>query len=115
MVGFIAAKAELASQVKSERIDTILLAAGSGTTLAGVLAGAAAFMAGVRFLGISVGRPRLSCTIPLYQRRRSIAGLLQLLDPCQVNLRILDGYIGTLGYPDPTPEKHRSRSIGGAF
>jgi 1-aminocyclopropane-1-carboxylate deaminase/D-cysteine desulfhydrase-like pyridoxal-dependent ACC family enzyme len=78
-LGYVAAVAEVAEDVKSGRMpepDEIVVAVGSGGTAAGILAGVVRYGLGSRVVGVSVGHNPLSRELVLGLARR----VLSLLD-----------------------------------
>lgn len=98
---------ELANQLSEENVepDSIIVAAGTGSTAAGIVLGSAASM-GVRVNAVSVSRPRarLECDIRSHVAS-AVPYINHAVDDAAVEqvLGVFDGYIGP-GYTQPTPE-----------
>jgi D-cysteine desulfhydrase len=112
---YVEAVAELAAQAAEQHLEprTIVVAAGSGSTMAGIWIGARSWLPETEVLGVSVSWP--------VERLREIAdalgaetaGLLGAPMPDPDRLRITSAYVGG-GYTVPTPGGRDALSMVGA-
>jgi len=89
-LGYVEAMRELAEQLEGERNPQIVLAVGSGGTLAGVLLGTRIFMPDARIIGIAVGRaskPFQNISSEIAENAAEILGVNEEFDPAEVEVR----------------------------
>jgi 1-aminocyclopropane-1-carboxylate deaminase/D-cysteine desulfhydrase-like pyridoxal-dependent ACC family enzyme len=106
VVGYMHAAEEIAGQCGAAGLDSavVLLAVGSGTTLAGLLLGAKRMGLPMRIEGFTVSRPAIEARAQVLDLARQAAELIGSdirLTPSDVIIH--DGFIGS-GYGIPTPE-----------
>lgn len=105
-LGHVAAIAELVEQCAAGRIepDVVVLAVGSGSTLAGWLLGAALLGVGWQIEGVPVSRSAAETRGRVVELARAGAELIGAASPVTEEQVVLhDGFIGG-GYGVPTPE-----------
>ena len=105
--GYVTAFDELADQFAAigERMDAIVVAAGSGGTQAGLVLGAALAGWPGEIIGVSVGRPQADEEAKVRSALDAAGALLGVPDTTCRQMRVVvdDGFRGT-GYGQPTPE-----------
>jgi D-cysteine desulfhydrase len=104
-LGYAACAAEIVAQSFDMGVpfDRIVVASGSAGTHAGILAGLAAFNAGIPVIGINVRRPRAEQEGNVMKLAVATAALLGTPAPAREDVVALDDWVGP-GYSLPTPE-----------
>lgn len=103
--GYVSFMEELKSQIDLNKLEGITIAAGSGGTAAGLLAGAALLNLNLKIFAVNVLYPEKEIRRKIIQLAEGCVLDYQLL--CTINednLRILDGY-SKEGYKSITPDK----------
>ena len=104
-LGYAACAAEIVAQAFDMGVpfDRIVVASGSAGTHAGILAGLAAFNAGIPVIGINVRRARAEQEGNVLKLAVATAALLGTPAPAREDVVALDDWVGP-GYSLPTPE-----------
>lgn len=111
-LGYVAAMEELAGQLDGETAPQIVLAAGSGGTMAGVLLGARLFLPRSKVVGISVSRTAAdfrNVIAGIANGAAELIGVSHRFDPASVDVN--DEYLGE-SYGVPTEAGMKAISLG---
>ena len=104
-LGYVLASLEIISQANEMDIkaDYVVVAVGSGGTMAGLLSGFEGCGTKISTIGITVGRPKKECISIIYNQNSEITNKLlgQKFQVNEKNIKIYDDYIGA-GYGKKT-------------